>query len=61
MQMHLHYMHILSILLDVQAQKKEPSRSPSEGTIRNFLIVAYRMIMHRLESKPLYCGSPWER
>ena len=22
MQMHLHYMHILSILLDVQAQKK---------------------------------------
>ena len=26
MQMHLHYMHILSILLDVQAQKKEPQR-----------------------------------
>ena len=26
MQTHLHYMHILSILLDVQAQKKEPQR-----------------------------------
>ena len=21
----------------------------------------YRMVMHRLESKPLCCGSPWER
>ncbi len=32
MQMHLHYMHILSILLDVQAKKKKEPQRDSLGS-----------------------------
>ena len=38
MQMHLHYMHILSILLDVQAQKKEPQRDSCTAVSASFAV-----------------------
>ncbi len=40
---------------------KKTSRSPSGGNYPGIPDGCYIMVMHRLESKPLCCGSPWER
>lgn len=40
---------------------KKDESSPSEGNYSEKPNGCYIMVMHRSGSKPLCCGSPWER